>query len=614
MSRSLWKLELGANLIGEDKVRFKVWAPHCRKVEVKLEGRRRSGRYPLEKQDEGYFSTELEGVSQGDRYTYLLDSKKERPDPISRYQPDGVHGPSSIVDPNRFGWKDRKWKGLPLARYIFYELHVGTFTPQGTFEAAIEKIPYLRKLGITVVELMPVAQFPGERNWGYDGVGLYAVQESYGGLQGLKRFVDACHREGLAVCLDVVYNHLGPEGNYLADFGPYFTNRYHTPWGDALNYDWSQCGPVRRFVIDNALYWVTEFHVDALRLDAIHGIFDFSTKHILEELNDAVTLQAAKLRRRVHVIAESDLNDSRIIRPKKQKGYGLDAQWSDDFHHAIHAVVTDERRGYYRDFGRIGDIVKAHRDGFVYDGKYSAFRKRRHGNSVKDLSPEKLVVCSQNHDQIGNRAFGERLGTMISFESQKTVAALVLLAPYLPLLFMGEEYGETAPFQYFFDHGDPKLVRAVQEGRRYEFLSFGWKDIPDPDSTETFSSSKLQWRLTEGGKHRFLLRLYTELIALRKKLLRLGFLAARPRRLWFDEKEKWMAAEYAGKRGSRLGVFFSFSEGERVIRLPFKGTFVPVLQTEEKRFGGKAEAGRTSSRKRTLLSVPCAVVGQIRKS
>ena len=584
----VWKLELGAALGKNRKAFFKVWAPRCSRVELKLLKSKSPRLIPMKKDSEGYFSAMASGVCAGDRYFFRLNGQDDRPDPVSRFQPDGVHGPSCVVDPKTFRWTDRKWKGISFNDLIFYELHIGTFTLEGTFEAAIKKIPYLKQLGITCVEIMPVAQFPGKRNWGYDGVGLYAVQNSYGGPEGLKRLIDACHRVGLAVCMDVVYNHLGPEGNYLHGYGPYFTKKYHTPWGDAVNYDDKQSKHVRRFIIENSLYWITEYHIDALRLDAIHGIFDVSRKHILQELNEKVQTQARKLGRRVHVIAESDLNDSRIIRPKHQKGYALAGQWSDDFHHAAHVCLTGERNGYYEDFGKLTDIAKALREGFVYDGKYSAFRKRRHGNSVKDLDPRKLVICVQNHDQVGNRAFGDRLSALADFKHQKLAAALLLLSPNTPLIFMGQEYGEKAPFQYFIDHGDPGLIRAVQEGRKKEFASFGWDKIPDPDAEKTFLNSKLTWAYKKSGEAQSLWRLYRDLIVLGKKLLSAG---QKPS-VRLNEREQWFSLEYPRSRHSVFSVFFSFCDHDRNLPVRFTSQFCcSILNTEEARYGGRFKAG-----------------------
>ena len=438
-SAAQWRLDLGACPEGSSSTRFRVWAPYATSVAVRLIGREREP-IPLAVSDRGYFEGTIQGAEPGARYVYVLDGKKERPDPASRFQPEGVHGPSAVVDPAAFLWTDHHWAGLPLKDFIVYELHTGTFTVDGTFQGIIARLDYLRdEVGVTAIELMPVAQFPGGRNWGYDGAYPYAPQSGYGGPQGLKALVDACHARGLAVILDVVYNHLGPEGNYLGDFGPYFTDRYRTPWGRAINYDGPDSDEVRHFILGNALYWATEFHVDALRLDAIHGIFDFSARHILRDIADAVHTQAERVGRAIHVVAESDLNDVRVIAPAQEGGNGLDAQWSDDFHHALHTLLTGERSGYYEDFGGLDQLATAMREGYVYSGQRSAHRRRRHGNSSRGRPPWQFIVCAQNHDQVGNRAFGDRLSALVPFEALKLAAASVLLAPNIPLLFMGEE-------------------------------------------------------------------------------------------------------------------------------------------------------------------------------
>jgi len=507
---------LGTTPLPDGSTGFRVWAPRAQQVAVIFP---ESNRPPASLQPEGngYFSGTVAEVGHGDCYWYLLDSELQRPDPASRYQPEGVHGPSRVVDPDRFQWQTPDWGGLPLEQYLIYELHVGAFTPQGTFDGVIDRLDYLVELGITAVELMPVAQFPGERNWGYDGTFPFAPQNSYGGPEGLKRLVDACHARGLAVVLDVVYNHLGPEGNYLHAFGPYFTDHYRTPWGDAVNFDGPDSDSVRHFFISNALYWITEYRIDALRLDAVHGIYDFSARHILQELQQAVELYAAESGRMVYLIAESDLNDVRLINGPEQGGYGLAAQWCDDFHHSLRTLLTVDRRGYYADYGDFSQVAKAFSNGFVLDGCYSGFRRRRHGNSSVAVPPCSLVVCSQNHDQVGNRARGERLHEHLSLEQLKLAAASVLLSPYLPLLFMGEEYGETAPFPYFVSHGDPDLVAAVRNGRQKEFADFTEETVPDPQDEQTFLCARLQPEQRRSGWQQELFSWYGALIRLRKE-------------------------------------------------------------------------------------------------
>jgi maltooligosyltrehalose trehalohydrolase len=511
-------MRLGANRLADGRWEFLLWAANARTVSLHL---LHSGELltmtPLSR---GYFRRTVENLEPGTRYLFQLDGARELPDPASRFQPEGVHGPSEVVDLNQFQWTDQNWQGRTLERSIFYEIHVGTYTAQGTFDALIPHIPELVELGITTVELMPVAQFPGSRNWGYDGVYPFAPQNSYGGPEPLQRFVNAAHEHGLSVALDVVYNHLGPEGNYLNAYGPYFTDRYRTPWGQALNFDGAGSDEVRRFFIENALYWLENYHFDALRLDAVHGIFDFSARHFLTEIKSAVGDLSKRLGRMIHCIAESDLNDSRLLLNHEQGGYDLDAQWSDDFHHSVHRLLTGEDRGYYADFEGIAPLAATLRDGWYYKGQYSHYRQRHHGNSPRGIAASQVVVCTQNHDQVGNRAAGERLSSLVNFESLKLAAGITLLSPFVPLLFMGEEYGETAPFQYFTSHGDPELVEAVRRGRREEFAAFGWeaeKAVPDPQDESTFLRSKPDHSRKSEEPHRTLLRLYQNLIRTRRE-------------------------------------------------------------------------------------------------
>ncbi len=507
---------IGANYLGQTHCEFRVWAPLRRQVAIELlDAPPRT--VSLSPKPGGYWAALIDGVEPGALYQVVLDGDQRWPDPASRCQPKGVHGPSQVVDPHAHPWGDLAWQGLPLADYILYELHVGTFTPEGTFDAIIPRLPVLKELGITAVELMPVAQFPGDRNWGYDGVYPFAVQSSYGGPEGLKRLVDACHQLGLAVVLDVVYNHFGPEGNYTGNFGPYVTHRYATPWGSAINFDDAYSDGVRDFVLDNVRQWIVDYHIDGLRLDAIHAIYDFSATHILAEMKAVAEPLAAARGYPCYLMAESDLNDRRTIAPPEQGGQGLDAQWSDDFHHSLHSLLTGESGGYYEDFGSPEQWVKALQDGFVYDGVYSRHRQRRHGNDARDRPPQQFIVCAQNHDQVGNRMLGERLSTLVDFEALKLAAGAVLLSPYIPLLFMGEEYGETAPFLYFIDHGDADLVAAVREGRKREFAAFQTLgEPPDAASTDTFHRCQLDWEQRAKGQHGTLWRFYQTLMQLRR--------------------------------------------------------------------------------------------------
>lgn len=582
-------MKLGANRVGPDSTAFLVWAPRCQKLEVHLyapEDRvietRSAG--------DGLHLAVAERVPAGSTYKYRLDGGAEYPDPASRSQPEGVHGPSAVVD-EHFAWHDQQWRGLAAKDYILYELHAGTFTDEGTLTAIIPYLDYLAGLGITAVELMPLAQFPGNRNWGYDGVFPYAVQHSYGGTKGLKTLVDAAHGKGLAVVLDVVYNHLGPEGNYLNQFGPYFTNRYRTPWGEAVNFDGEGGDGVRRFFIENALRWIDEFHIDGLRLDAVHAIFDNGTPHFLRELTDKVKARGEELGRQVCVIAESDLNDVRLVQTVDAGGYGLDAQWSDDFHHALHAVLTAESSGYYIDFGGVEHLAKAYQNGFVYSGEFSGYRGREHGTPTTGISGSAFVVCSQNHDQIGNRMLGERLAQLLSFDELKLAAAAVLIAPFVPLLFMGQEYAETAPFLYFVSHTDPGLVEAVRQGRRLEFASFAWDgDVPDPQSEETFGRSRLDHALRSAGKHQALNELYRTLIALRRNLRALSELnrdrvetgtSEAHRVLWL---RRWSDSE-------QVLAIFHFAERTEEVAIPAPaGRWRKLLDSKDERWMGDGTA------------------------
>jgi maltooligosyltrehalose trehalohydrolase len=504
---------IGATRLPDGSWQFVVWAPDHESVELHLPHDEPSF-VKMEKDELGYHQAVVKSAKPGARYTYRFDGVRERPDPASRFQPEDVHGPSMLVDVSSFNWTDSNWTGRELEESVFYELHVGTFTSEGTLAAIIPRLDYFADLGVTTIELMPIAQFPGSRNWGYDGVYPYAVQKSYGPPIDLQKLVDAAHARCLAVALDVVYNHLGPEGNYLSDYGPYFTNHYRTPWGAALNFDGPHSDEVRCFFIQNALYWLRDFHFDVLRLDAVHSIFDANAFPFLAELSTAVA--SARLGRRVQLIAESDLNDARVLRSTAEGGYGMDAQWSDDFHHSVHTLLTGETSGYYADFGEIRHLATTLKNGWYYSGQYSRYRRRKHGNRAASAKSSNFVVCSQNHDQVGNRAAGERLSQLVDFESLKLAAGVTVLSPFVPLLFMGEEYGETAPFQYFTSHSEPHLAEAVRHGRQEEFRAFGWKgEIPDPQAESTFLRSKLNDSLLKDGRNRTLWRFYQELLRFR---------------------------------------------------------------------------------------------------
>ena len=554
---------LGATHLPSGEWRFVLWAPLWGQACVHILGAAERI-VEMDRGDRGYHFAVVEPMEAGMRYLYRLDGSRELPDPASRFQPEGVHGSSQLVDTGDFEWTDREWKGVELEDSIFYELHVGTYTPSGTFDALIAHLEDLRSLGVTTIEVMPVAQFPGGRNWGYDGVFPFAPQNTYGGPEGLWRLVNAAHAHGLAVALDVVYNHLGPEGNHLGAYGPYFTNRYRTPWGEAVNFDGVGSDEVRRFFRENALYWLEQYHFDALRLDAVHGIFDFSAFPFLAELRTAVAELSQRIGRRIHLIAESDLNDVRVIAPFRRGGYEIDAQWSDDFHHSLHALLTKEKTGYYQDFGNLWHLAETLKKGWCYSGQYSQFRQRRHGNSPEGMSADHFVMCNQNHDQVGNRAAGERLTALVDFEALKLAAGITVLSPYIPLLFMGEEYAEIAPFQYFISHLDRNLVAAVRRGRKEECEAFGWRNsVPNPHDEATFRRSQLQHHLKEKELHSTLLRFYKELIRMRKQW-KLG--RAAKWQVW-EEKQQVLVL-FREDPTSRLVLVFNFADSAMAAELP----------------------------------------------
>lgn len=517
---------------------MRVWAPGASHVDLEVDSRR----YPMTSTERGWWSQSVD-ANPAATYGFSLDGGEVLPDPRSAWQPDGVHGLSRLVDHTQFTWRATGWRGRRLLGRLIYELHIGTFTPAGTFEAAIDRLDHLVDLGVEFVELLPVAAFPGHHGWGYDAVFPYAVQESYGGPDGLKQFVDACHGRELGVILDVVYNHLGPDGNVLPAFGPYFTDTFSTPWGEAMNYCGAGSYEVRRYVIDNALMWLRDYRIDALRLDAVHAILDTSATHILEELTVEVAALSDEVGRPLALVAESDLNDPRLITAHDAGGYGLDAQWSDDFHHALHAVVTRESFGYYEDFGSLSQLATALTAGYVYAGQYSRHRDRQHGRPLPaSITGHRLLGYAQDHDQIGNRAAGERLSALVSPELVKVTAALVLTAPFTPMLFMGEEWAASTPWQYFTDHEDPELAEAVRAGRRGEFKAFGWRheDVPDPQHPTTIERSTLNWDELDVAPHADVHAWYRELIALRRTRLDLADGRFDELEVDFDEEQRWL--------------------------------------------------------------------------
>jgi maltooligosyltrehalose trehalohydrolase len=510
---NIYKRTIGVNFNKDSLAEIVVWAPLAKAVSLNVDGRN----LPLNKEERGYWSLTTAELKPGMSYGFVVDGQDALPDPASLYQADGVHGLSSATKINDFKWTDQNWQNVKLNNYIIYELHTGTFTPEGTFAAIEEKLDYLVDLGVTAIEIMPVAQFPGDRNWGYDGVFPFAVQNSYGGPVALQKLVDTCHQKSLAVILDVVYNHMGPEGNYLGQYGPYFTEKYKTPWGGAINFDDAWCDGVRQYFIENVLMWFRDFHIDALRMDAVHAIKDFSPKHILQEMKEYVDDLKQATGREHYLIIEFDLNDTRFIKPAEEGGYGIDAQWTDEFHHALRVTAGQRRDGYYADFNGIEHLAKSYLDAYVYDGQYSEERHKTFGVNAAGHGGEQFVVFSQNHDHVGNRMLGERTSALVSFEMQKLMAAAVMVSPYLPLLFMGEEYSEPHPFLYFVSHTDPDLVEAVRKGRKEEFKNFMAEgEAPDPQSEETFAQSKLQWDLIKRQPHQTLFNYYKALIQLRK--------------------------------------------------------------------------------------------------
>lgn len=566
-------------------VRFAVWSPRARSVELVLPGERR--RVPMVPGPGARFTAWAPGLRAGADYLFALDGGGGWPDPRSRWQPGGVHGPSRVVDPGAFAWTDQAWRGLPLVDFVLYELHVGSFTPEGTFEAAITKLPHLRALGVTAVELMPVAEFAGARNWGYDGVDLFAPHSRYGGPDALRRFVDACHAHGLAAVLDVVFNHLGPEGNYLGQFGPYFSDRHRTPWGAGFDLDGPDSAEVRRFFVDNARAWLSEFHFDALRLDAVQDLVDHSPCHLLEELVAAVEAHAAQRGRQVFAIAENNQNDVRLIEPAAEGGRGLHAQWNDDFHHALFAALTGDRRGHRQDFGPLADVAKALTEGFVNDGRRSVYRGRAHGTSSARRPGQQLVCFIQNHDQVANGCGGQRLSALLTLEKQKLALALLCCAPGLPLLFMGQEWGETAPFLYFTSHGDEALAAAVREGRARQLEALGVAAPDDPQAEATFAACKLRWELTETAPHAQLLRCTSDLLALRRATPALAAARKDLAHAEVDEARRWLVLSRAAPPAPAVCAAFNFDRGPVTVPLPADlGSGRLVFSTADARYGG----------------------------
>ncbi|WP_412465941.1 malto-oligosyltrehalose trehalohydrolase [Pedobacter sp. KLB.chiD] len=521
MEIDIRKRKIGLNFKENGTAEIRLWAPLAAQVSILIEKRELT--LALFDEGYGYWYLQTDQISNQDQYCFKITTLTggeilKRADPASLFQEDGPNGPSTAFDLNAFSWTDADWKGVSLKDFIIYELHTGTFTPGGNFAAIEAKLDYLVELGITAIEIMPVAQFSGNRNWGYDGVFPFAVQNTYGGPSSLQHLVNACHAKGLAVILDVVYNHVGPEGNYFSDFGEYFTDKYHTPWGKAINFDDAGCDAVRHFFIENALMWFRDFHIDALRLDAVHAIKDLSPVHILSEIKTCTDKLSLTTGRIYELIVELDLNDERYIRDQSEYGYGMDAQWVDEFHHALRVCTGQAKEGYYSDFNGVADLAKSYRDAYVYTGQYSAHRQRKFGMPVQQVSGAKFIVFSQNHDQVGNRMLGERSSSLVSFEMLKVMAGAVFCSPFLPLIFMGEEWAETNPFQFFVSHSDEELIEAVRKGRKAEFADFHTHgETPDPQAVATFERSKIDWKKTAEPSHKVMLSYYKTLIVLRKQ-------------------------------------------------------------------------------------------------
>ena len=543
---------------------FRVWAPTATSVELDLSGDRR----PMQRDGEDWV-LRVEEASHGTDYAFVVDGGSPTPDPRSRWQPYGVHGPSRVYHHDSYTWSDSDWTGRALPGGTVYEMHIGTFTGEGTFDAAVGRLDHLVDLGVTHVEVMPVAAFPGRHGWGYDGVHLWAVHEPYGGPDGFKRFVDACHERGLGVVLDVVYNHLGPSGNYLSVFGPYFTEKHHTPWGAAVNLDDERSGPVRRWIIGNALQWLRDYHVDALRLDAVHALVDETARHVLEELSAEVDALAAHVNRPLTLIAESDLNDPRMVTPREAGGLGIHAQWSDDFHHALHALLSGERQGYYGDFGSISTLAKTLTEVFLHSGTWSSFRGRVHGRPVdrERTAGWRFLGYLQDHDQVGNRATGDRISANVPTERVLVGAALVLTSPFTPMLFMGEEWAASTPWQYFTDHEEPELAEAVRQGRRREFAEHGWSEdeVPDPQDPATVERSRLDWSEVDDEPHRRVLAWHRDLLRLRREVPDLTDPRLDRVRVDHDEDERWLVVH---RGGCRVAVNLAEESREVPVDLP----------------------------------------------
>lgn len=575
--------KIGPHIIADNNCLFSVWAPEKEAMTLHIIHPEEK-QIAMQKDEEGYFTCMVENTTAGCRYFYKPDGVTDLPDPGSAYQPEGVHGPSQVIDHTSFKWSDKSWHGLPLKDLIFYEIHVGTYTPEGTFEAIIPHLDDLASIGINAIELMPVCQFPGTRNWGYDGVFPYSVQNSYGGPDGLKRLVDSCHNAGIAVFLDVVYNHLGPEGNYFSMFGPYFTGKYRVPWGDAINLDEAWSDGVREFFSCNPCYWFSNYHIDGLRVDAIHMIYDSGAVNFWTLVREKTDLLQQISGRKYLLIAESDLNSPRVVKPVEYGGYGFDSQWLDDFHHALYVLLDTKGKSRYEDYGRIEQLAKAYTDGFVHSGEFVRFRKRKHGASSSGIPGDKFVVFNLNHDQAGNRVNGERLSILVDLELQKVASAALFLSPYIPLLFMGEEYGEDNPFYYFVSHSDEKLIKAVREGRRREFEEYKWQsEPPDPQDESTFINSKIDRSKRFSDKYRTIYDWNKKLIRLRQTSQALKNINKDGLFIYINHNQGFILLRKNEDGNDCLLSFFNFSKEEITFQVPsYSGSWYKILDSSEK--------------------------------
>lgn len=578
-------MKIGSNYLGESRCEFTVWAPNYDEVAVQIVSPTHRV-ISMQKDEWGYFKVLAEDIKPGTLYFYKLGGEADRPDPASHSQPEGVHEASEVVNHNMMNWTDVGWSGISLEDMIIYELHVGTFTPEGTFEAIIPRLRELHEFGINAIELMPIGQFPGERNWGYDGVFPFAPQSSYGGPEGLKKLVNAAHQQGISIILDVIYNHFGPEGNCMSDYAPYFTASYKTAWGNAINFDNAYNYGVRNYFIENALYWFKNYHIDALRLDASDHIYDIGVKHFLQELAENVEVLSQKLGRKLYLTAENDLSDPKIIRPIEAGGYGIDAQWNDGFHHCLHTLLTGEQSGYYVDYGTVEQMAKALKEGFVYSGQFSPFRKKFHGSDSSAIPGHQFIVFTQNHDQIGNRMLGERLTHLVSFEALKLAAGVLLLSANIPLIYMGEEYAEDAPFFYFVSHTDPNLVAVVEEGRKKDFAEFHLEgEFIDPFNPDTFHNCKLNWEKRKDGKHKVMLELYQHLIQLRRTNPALKSLDKQNLDVSVVEDDKLLCFR-RGSEESQIFCVMNFNEQEVMVKTSPDGIWRKILDSAEHKWMG----------------------------